>query len=58
MRITELDLSPAARLCLEVADIYEVHRLLEHGTGRLIHAPSSAKAWSCMKSSASCTVAA
>jgi hypothetical protein len=30
MRITELDLSPAARLCLEVADIYEVDRLLEH----------------------------
>jgi hypothetical protein len=32
MRISELDLSLAARLCLEVADIHEVNRLLEHGT--------------------------
>jgi hypothetical protein len=29
MHITELDLSPSAHLCLEVADIYEVDRLLE-----------------------------
>jgi hypothetical protein len=29
MRISELDLSPAAHLCLEVADIYEADRLLE-----------------------------
>ena len=43
MRITELDLSPAARLCLEVADIYEVDRLLEHGTGRLIQRPEFSK---------------
>src|SRR5215469_11359734 len=43
MRISELDLSPAARLCLEVADIYEVHRLLEHGTGRLIQRPEFSK---------------
>jgi hypothetical protein len=33
MRITELDLSPSARLCLDIADIHEVDRLLEHGTG-------------------------
>ena len=43
MRITELDLSPAARLCLEVADIYEVDRLLEHETGRLIQRPEFSK---------------
>lgn len=43
MRITELDLSPAARLCLEVADIYEVDRLLEHGTGQLIQRPEFSK---------------
>jgi hypothetical protein len=43
MHITELDLSPSARLCLEVADIYEVDRLLEHGTGRLIQRPEFSK---------------
>lgn len=43
MLITELDLSPAARLCLEVADIHEVDRLLEHGTGRLIQRPEFSK---------------
>jgi Sigma-70, region 4 len=43
MRTTELDLSPAARLCLEVADIYEVDRLLEHGTGGLIQRPEFSK---------------
>jgi AraC-like DNA-binding protein len=43
MRITELDLSPAARLCLEVADIHEVDRLLEHGTGQLIQRPEFSK---------------
>jgi AraC-like DNA-binding protein len=43
MRVTELDLSPAARLCLEVADIYDVDHLLEHGTGRLIQRPEFSK---------------
>jgi hypothetical protein len=43
MRISELDLSPAAHLCLEVADIHEVDRLLEHGTGRLIQRPEFSK---------------
>lgn len=43
MHISELDLSPTARLCLEVADIYEVDRLLEHGTGRLIQRPEFSK---------------
>ncbi len=43
MHITELDLSAAARLCLEAADIYEVDRLLEHGTGRLIQRPEFSK---------------
>ncbi len=43
MHITELDLSPSARLCLEVADIHEVDRLLEHGTGRLIQRPEFSK---------------
>lgn len=43
MRVTELDLSPAARLCLEVADIYDVDHLLEHGTGRLVQRPEFSK---------------
>ncbi len=43
MHISELDLSPTARLCLEVADIHEVDRLLEHETGRLIQRPEFSK---------------
>jgi hypothetical protein len=37
MRTTELDLSPAAHLCLEVADIHEVDLESHNGTeGQLL----------------------
>lgn len=39
MRVTELDLSPAALACLEGAGIHEVDRLLEHESGELIQRP-------------------